>query len=91
MALKSDSFLRDALFSGNSFNPYSHCHRPVVLYDRKTRLGDAIPRLKVNPIHHSDNVIDEDIIIVWSDEKRVITGSDILGRLLRGIVQSKTA
>jgi hypothetical protein len=90
IALESDSFLRDALFNGDSFNPYSYCHRPVILYNRKTTLGDAIPRLKVNPIRHGDDVIDEDIIILWSDEKRVITGSDILGRLLRGIVQSKT-
>jgi len=90
MVLESDGFLRDALFDSDSFNPYSHCHRPIILYNRKTRLGDAIPRLKVNPIRHDDDVIDEDIIILWSDEKRVITGSDILGRLLRGIVQSKT-
>ncbi|MFC1893411.1 hypothetical protein ACFLYR_05215 [Chloroflexota bacterium] len=90
MVLESDGFKRDALFNGDSFNPYSHCHRPIILYNRKTRLGDAIPRLKVNPIRHGDDVIDEDIIILWGDEKRVITGSDILGRLLRGIVQSKT-
>lgn len=88
LVLKSDSFLRDALFTSNDFNPYLHCHRPIILYDRKTRLGEAIPRLKVTPINHSDDVIDEDIIILWSNEKRVITGSDILGRLLRGIVQS---
>jgi len=29
--------------------------------------------------------IDHDVILVWSNEKRVITGADILGRLLRGI------
>ncbi|MFC2044320.1 DUF21 domain-containing protein [Chloroflexota bacterium] len=90
MVLESDSFLRDALFNGKSFNPYSYCHRPIILYNRKTTLGDAIPLLKVKPIRHGDDVIDEDIIILWSDEKRVITGSDILGRLLRGIVQGKT-
>ncbi|MFC1937986.1 DUF21 domain-containing protein [Chloroflexota bacterium] len=90
MVLESDGFLRDALFNSDSFNPYTHCHRPIILYDRKTRLGDAISRLKVNPIHRGDDVIVEDIIILWSGEKRVITGSDILGRLLRGIVQSKT-
>ncbi|MFC1917857.1 DUF21 domain-containing protein [Chloroflexota bacterium] len=89
MVLESDGFLRDALFNSDSFNPYSHCHRPIILYNRKTRLGDAIPRFKVNPIRSGDDVIDEDIIILWSDEKRVITGSDILGRLLRGIAQSK--
>ena len=90
IALESDGFLRDAIFNSDKFNPYLYCHRPVVLYNSKDRLGDAIPRLKVNPIGHDDDVIDKDIIILWSDEKRVITGSDILGRLLRGIVKSKT-
>jgi len=90
IVLESSSFLRDALFNGSRFNPYSHCHRPIVIYNRKTPLGDLIPRLKVNPVRSGDDVIDEDIIILWSDEKRVITGSDILGRLLRGIVQSRT-
>ena len=89
LVLESNSFLRDALFNSDSFNPYAHCHRPIILYNSKTRLGDAIPRLKVNPVRLGDDVIDEDIIILWSDEKRVITGSDILGRLLRGIVKSK--
>jgi len=36
-----------------------------------------------------DDVVDEDIILLWSDQKIVITGSDILGRLLRGIMQNK--
>jgi hypothetical protein len=31
-----------------------------------------------------DDVIDHDLILLWADEKRVITGADILGRLLRG-------
>jgi hypothetical protein len=35
-------------------------------------------------------VIDEDIILFWDEQKRVITGSDILGRLLRGIVQQES-
>ncbi|MFC1914858.1 DUF21 domain-containing protein [Chloroflexota bacterium] len=90
MVLESDGFLRDALFNGDSFNPYLHCHRPIIIHNRKSRLGDAIPRLKVSPISPGDDVIDEDIIILWSNEKRIITGADILGRLLRGIVQRKT-
>jgi metal transporter CNNM len=36
-------------------------------------------------------VVDEDIILFWGDEqRRIITGSDVLGRLLRGIVQQET-
>jgi hypothetical protein len=35
---------------------------------------------------HSRSVFDEDLILVWTPvEKRIITGADILRRLLRGI------
>ena len=37
-------------------------------------------------IHPEDDVIDNDLILVWGEEKRIITGADLLGRLLRGIV-----
>ncbi|MFC1925225.1 DUF21 domain-containing protein [Chloroflexota bacterium] len=90
MVLNSDSFLTDALFDSANFNPYSHCHRPIIVYNGKKPLGSAISRLTVNPVHPGDDVIDKDIIILWSDRKRIITGSDILGRLLRDIVQNQS-
>jgi len=31
---------------------------------------------------------EKDIILFWGNQKRIITGSDILGRLMRGIVQN---
>lgn len=38
------------------------------------------------PVRRGDDVIDNDLILVWTDEeRRIITGADILGRLLRGI------
>jgi len=43
-------------------------------------------KLKVKSPHPSDDVIDQDVILLWAEEKRIITGSDLLGRLLRGIV-----
>jgi len=89
IVLNSDKFIRDALFDHEFFNPYSHCHRPIIVRDGLTSLGEVMPRLKVNPEHSGDDVIDEDIILYWGDEKHVITGSDILGRLLRGIVRTK--
>ncbi len=88
-AIDADSFLRDALFTDGPFNPYSHCHRPIVVKDAHTRLGDTISRLKVHPERSDDDVIDQDIIIYWGQTKSVITGSDILGRLLRGIVRNE--
>ena len=41
--------------------------------------------MKVKPEHPEDYVIDNDLILVWWKERRIITGADLLGRLLRGI------
>ena len=91
VTLNSDSFVRAALFGGLHFNPLLHCHRPIIVRDENVILGDVIPKLKVYPDRSDDGVIDEDIIICWGSQKRIITGSDILGRLLRGIVQNQGA
>ena len=90
MVLDSDAFTRSALFGVRPFNPYLYCHRPIIVNDAKARLGEIIPRLKVYPEQPGDDVIDEDIILFWDEQKRVITGSDILGRLLRGIVRQES-
>ena len=87
--VNSDEFLRAALFDGQNFNPLLYCHRPIIVRDDHTPLGDVIPKLKVQPKRSDDDVIDEDIILFWGSHKRIITGSDILGRLLRGIVQNR--
>lgn len=92
MTINSDRFIREAIFSPETFIPHYHCHRPIIAKSGRERLGDIIPRLKVHPERSDDDVIDEDIILVWDDaEKRIITGSDILGRLLRGIVRNEAA
>lgn len=89
LVINSDEFIRDALFSREGFNPLRHCHRPILVEDDTAPLGQIIPQLKVEREHGSDDVIDEDIIVLWGEQRRVITGADILGRLLRGIVQSE--
>ncbi len=85
MVLNANAFLREALFGKGAFNPYIYCHRPIVVRDSGTLLGKVISRLRVHAKFEVDDVIDDDLILIWSDEKRVITGADILGRLLRGI------
>ncbi|MCK4786437.1 MAG: hypothetical protein KAV87_21950 [Desulfobacteraceae bacterium] len=88
--MNPDAFLRSVLFGEAEFNPLKFCHSPIIIRDSKTSLGEAIARLKVYPERLGDDVIDEDIIVFWGDEqRRVITGSDALGRLLRGIVQQE--
>jgi metal transporter CNNM len=84
--LDSHQFLRDALFDELEASPNNYWHRPIVVRDMKIKLGDVIGRMKVVPEHPEDDVIDNDLILVWGDQKRIITGADLLGRLLRGIV-----
>ncbi|MBN1211992.1 MAG: DUF21 domain-containing protein [candidate division Zixibacteria bacterium] len=86
MVLDADGFLRSALFLPENFNPYIYCHRPIVVKDAGILLGDVVHHLKVEAEGTEDDVIDQDIILLWAEEKRIITGADILGRLMRGIV-----
>ncbi|WP_416138040.1 DUF21 domain-containing protein [Halomonas sp. HK25] len=81
-----NALLRAALFDDGEFFPLAHCHRPIVIQDPATRLGEVIARFRVRPEHREDDVLDEDVILLWSESPRILTGSDVLGRLLRGIV-----
>ncbi|WP_339670265.1 hypothetical protein [Dasania marina] len=64
-----------------------YCHKPIVVTDAHAQLGSVLSELKVYPEHQADDVIDNDIILYWGDQRRIISGSDILGRLLKGIVR----
>lgn len=87
LVVDADSFLRNALYEVKPFYPYIYCHRPLVVRDSQMLLGNVLRQLRVHPEHAEDDVIDHDVILFWTDqEKRIITGADILGRLLRGIV-----
>ncbi len=85
MVLNANAFLRESLFGSGSINPYIYCHRPIIVKDSSTLLGKVLSHLQVYPKSEVDDVVDDDLVLIWSDEKRVITGADILGRLLRGI------
>jgi len=87
LVLRTDDFIREALFAPEAFNPYRHCHRPIVVRDAKTKLGNLIPLFQVRPGRTEDDIIDNDVILLWGSRPRVVTGTDILGRLLRGIAR----
>mgnify|MGYP000385049173 FL=1 len=87
LVLDADGFIRHALFRRQHTNPYTFCHRPVVVRDRNERLGDVIVSLRFDPHSKEDNVITYDVILIWDDNPRVVTGTDLLGRLMRGIVE----
>jgi metal transporter CNNM len=87
LVLNSDTFIREALFAPDCFNPYRHCHRPIVVRDERKRLGELIPRFRVRPGPVEDDIVENDVILLWNEQPKILTGTDILGRLLRGIVK----
>ena len=88
LVIDADGFLRSALFQAENFDPYSYCHRPVVITDETTSLNEAILQMKVNTSidKNFDGVIEHDVLLVWGETKRIITGADIFGRLLKGML-----
>lgn len=92
LVLDADEFLRALFLRGDDFRPYAFCHRPVVVRDASIPVGTMLRRLRVRAERLGDDVIDDDLILLWTDgEKRVITGADLLGFLLRGIVHADPA
>jgi len=85
-ALDSDAFLRDVLFEETPINPIEYCHRPIIVKNPGELLGNVLCQLKECAHCIQGDIIDRDVVLIWGqEEKRVITGADILGRLLKGI------
>jgi hypothetical protein len=85
--LNAHHFLRAALFNKDPPAPEQDMHRPILTEDPRTPLGKLTAQLKVPPRGEADDVVDEDVILLWGGQKRILTGADILGRLLRGIAR----
>lgn len=91
LVLDADSFLRHAFFMVSPPDPLCYCHRPIVIHDASTEIGTILNQFKVHSKNPDDNVIEQDIILLWGASKRIITGADILGRLMQGISIKHTA
>ena len=86
LVLDADAYLRAVMSGETPVDGYAHCHRPIVIDDPASPLGHIILRLRAGLEADSDATIDKDIVLLWTDDvKKVITGADLLGRLLRGM------
>ncbi|MDA3915399.1 MAG: CNNM domain-containing protein [Deltaproteobacteria bacterium] len=85
LVLDADCFLRHALFKFPPPDPSWYCHYPIIIENPSTKLGNILHLLKVHGVQPQDDVIYQDIVLLWGASKRIITGPDILGRLMRGI------
>jgi hypothetical protein len=84
--LNIDEFFRQIITTGNSVNPTDFCHDPIVVEDPETTMDQILPKLIVQPNSSDDRLVDGEIILYWGNSsKRIISGPDLLGRLLHGI------
>jgi hypothetical protein len=90
IALDADGFVRDVVVHGDQTVVAHYCHRPIIVLDPSMPLGRIIGRLQASGVPSDDDVIDNDVVLLWGEERRIITGADILGRLLRGIAQGSS-
>lgn len=88
--MDADGFLRAAMFDSKRPDPAEFIHKPIIITDSNLQLGEILHLLNYIPDHNEDDVIDNDVILLWAEVKHVITGADILGRLLRGIVKKES-
>ena len=85
--LDADGFLRHALFTGQDTDPHAYCHQPVIVRNRHEPLGKVLAQLSFDSTSPADHIISHDTVLLWTGNPRLITGADLLGRLLRGIVK----
>jgi hypothetical protein len=89
--LDADGFVRD--YAGcllddqvADFCPHDHTFRVRVYDNMNTKLGQVISDFQVHEEYPGDDVIDIDVALIWTPEGQwIVTGSDILGRFLRGV------
>lgn len=88
LLLDADEFLRAALLdernSEQPISPYNYCHRPIIVTDLKTDLGSVIRSMRRSK-KKRQGVIENDVVLVWTDVPRIITGADLFDRLLQGM------
>lgn len=88
LLLDADAALRAALLDKDKpYDIYSFCRRPLVVRDTNKTIGEVISYLKSIPstTTDEDSAIDYDAVLIWGDQPRIITGADVLGKLLKGI------
>lgn len=89
LVMDADGFLRAALLEKEPTNPIDYAHKPIVVNNSDEKLGDIIHLFQISTEEDNDDVINEDIILLWNEDRYILTGADILGRLMKGIVKKE--
>ncbi len=87
LVLDAEAYMFNRFTEREDVDVYHFCHRPIVVDDPEATIENILPLLCVDAEHRHDRIIDNDVILFWTEStQRIITGADILGRLLQGIV-----
>ena len=87
LVVDADGFIRSILLKDKHKNSIEDfCHFPLIIKDESTDLGIILKMLKRDVEKNSETPIDLDVVLYWTErERRIITGADLFGRLLKGI------
>ena len=89
LTLDANDYTR-AVRAGRSVDPMEFTHHPITVTDPETPLDEVLTRLVVEAESFDDQLVDREVILYWGERsKRIITGPDLLGRLLHGIAQRR--
>lgn len=89
LVLDANDYTR-AVRACRSPDPLEFTHRPIVVTNPETPLDEVLTRLVVEAESFDDQLVDREVILYWGERsKRIITGPDLLGRLLHGIAQRR--
>ena len=83
--LEADGFLRSALLDGASPEPRRFCHRPILIRDAEATVESALEALHADTRTTPGDLINRDVVLLWGTDRRIVTGADLFGRLLRGV------
>lgn len=89
LIMDADGFLRHIFFHTDDRDPLSYCHRPIIVRNGSEPLGHVVGGLSFDHTAKGDHLIADDAILLWTNVPRLVTGGDLLGRLLRGIAKRR--
>lgn len=59
----------------------------MIVRNRHEPLGKVLAQLSFDSTSSGDHIISDDTVLLRTEQPRLTTGADVLGRLLRGIVK----
>lgn len=78
LVLNSNAFLPSVLFGDGELHPLRYCRKPILLRNSNDTLGVAIPSFQAAKNRGGGEVVNNDLILLWCREKRIITGAIFL-------------